>query len=215
MHLFYLTICGLFISSVATAQSDFQAGFYVLENDISVRHSGLIRAGINNLRVQADQGKAVTYPWADVHSYRIGMARYVKASGFTIQNGFSTREAVDIFVQLLDSGAVSLLRYEYAPSGGYVGFNGAPSLGPSSRPDMYLLQRTDEAVPIEIPYSVMDGSGKKFREALAPFIASRADLVKVLAAKKITVYNLETFIHAFNNHEPFLNYPMEGVQSNP
>ncbi|UOQ81179.1 hypothetical protein [Hymenobacter sp. 5414T-23] len=200
---------------MAQSESDFQAGSYVLEKDIAVRHAGLIRARNKNLRVKAEQEKTVAYPWAEVHSYRIGMARYIKASGFTIQTNFSTRQAADDFVQLLDSGALSLLRYEYAPTGGYVGINGAPSLGPSSRPDLYLLHRVGEATPIEIPYSVLDGSGKKFREAVAFYVAGRPDLVKLLAAKKITIYNLETFIHAFNTHEPFLNYPMEGGQSNP
>jgi len=215
MRLFYLTVCSLVTSHAVVAQSSFQAGSYVLEKDASVRHNGLIKAGNKNLRVQADQEKTATYPWADVHSYRIGPSRYVKASGFTIQTGFSAREATNDFVQLLDSGAVSLFRYEYPLTGGTPGFGGSPGLGPSSRPSIYLLQRASEASLTEIPYSVMDGSGKKFREALAPFITSRPDLVKVLAAKKITVYNLQTFIHAFNTQEPFLDYPMEGGQSKP
>jgi hypothetical protein len=214
MRLYYLAIYSLLVSSTALAQSDFQAGSYVLETDAAVRHAGLIKAGNYNLRVKADQGKTVTYSWADVRSYRIGMARYVKASGFTIHTGFSTMEAVNTFVQLMDSGAVSLFRFEYPLSAGAPSF-GAPGMGSYSRPDMYLLQRAGEAAPTELPYNMMDGGGKRFREALAPFVSSRPDLIKVLAAKKITVFNLETFIHAFNSHEPFLNYPMEGVQSNP
>jgi hypothetical protein len=221
MRLFCLTVCSLFASHAAVAQSDFQTGSYVLENAPSVRHVGLIGAGTKKLHIKGYEGKLTTYPWAEVRTYRLGNSRYVKASGFIIKMTLSERVADHEFVQLLDSGTVSLMRYEYASTGGFAAMpavGGAPGLlgaGSISRPSIYLLQRAGEDSAIEIPYSVMDGSGKKFREALAPFVASRPDLVKVLAAKKITVYNLETFIHAFNTHEPFLNYPMEGVQSNP
>jgi hypothetical protein len=214
MRAFLLVIIILAVPHFAQAQFDFTKGTFRLKISPGTQVNGLLRLGNNLVVKQTLDGTSVKYPWDEVLAYSLGFRRYVRASGFTIETGFSTREANDDFVQLLDSGAVSLFRYEYAPSGGTVGFGGAPGVGPASRPAIYLLQRAGETAPIEIPYSVMDGSGKRFREALAPFVASRPDLVKVLAAKKITVFSLQTFIHAFNNHEPFLNYPMEGVQSN-
>lgn len=205
-------------SASAQAQFDFEPGSYILESDVHVRHTGSLKVGNKNLRVQTYGGKTLAFPWAEVHSYRIGNSRYVTASGFYVKTAFSERVADHEFVQLLDSGAVSLLRYEYGLNGGVAGmpavggFPGSPGLGPSSRPSIYLLHRAGEPVPVDIPYNTIDGAGKKFREAVTSFVTSRPDLVKIVAAKKVTIYNLETFIHAFNQHEPFLNYPMEEVQ---
>ncbi|GGG47353.1 hypothetical protein [Hymenobacter glacieicola] len=211
MRFQYFLFAALLISTSTSAQAqfDFEPGSYILENNAHVRHVGFLKVGNKNLRVKAEAGRILAYPWAEVRSYRIGNSRYVKASGFTIKTTLAERIADHEFVQLLDSGAVSLMRYEYEFNGGTPGFGGAPGLGPSRRPSIYLLQRAGETGTSDIPYNMLDGAGKKFREAVSSFVGSRPDLVKVVEAKKVTIYNLETFIHAFNNHEPFLNYPME------
>lgn len=200
MRHFLLPILLLAAAPFAWAQSDFEAGTFRLKTSPEVKRDGLIRAGGKSLAVkQLATNSTVKYPLAEVQSYCLGLRQYVRASGFTLKSpsGWSTQAADGEFVELLDSGSVSLLRYEYPAN---AGFYGAVAI--------YLLQRAGEGQATAIPYSVMDGAGKKFREALAPYVATRPDLLALLQDKKITIYNLQTFIHAANHREPFLQYPM-------
>jgi hypothetical protein len=203
MRAFLLTIFILSISRFAHAQFDFEHGSYLLKNAPELQKTGLLRTGNKNLVVKETQdGKTLIFPWSEVLSYRLGLRRYIRARGFAVRSPYGGIENVteDVFVELLDSGSVSLMRYQY-----YV------NAGMNRLLDtIYLIQRTGEANATIIPYSAFDGPGKKFREALAPFVTDRRDLVALLNDKKITVYNLQTFIHAFNKKESFLDYPMQG-----
>lgn len=198
----------LAISPVAQAQSDFEIGFFRLKNGPEVRKRGLLRMGSKNLVVkQYTEGPTIKYPWEEVLSYDVGLRRYIRSSGFTIRrlSGWGHETANNEFVELLDSGAVSILHYvKNIGAGTY-----------SSVDEIILLQRAGEQNPTAIPYSVFESGGKQFREALSPFVSERPDLVALLSTKKITIRNLRTFIHAFNQKEPFLDYPMQGPVPSP
>jgi hypothetical protein len=201
MRIFLSAILVLTASHFAWAQSDFEAGTFRLKSSPAVRRSGLLRAGGSTLAVkQSPTSSVVKYPADDVQSYCLGLRNYVRASGFRLKSpsGWSTQTAESEFVELLDSGSVSLLRYEYPAN---AGFYGAVAI--------YLLQRAGEGQATAIPYNIMDGAGKNFREVLAPYVTARPDLLALLRAKKITIYNLQTFIHASNYRQPFLQYPMQ------
>jgi hypothetical protein len=198
--LFALT---LGISHGATAQFDFQSGSFRLKSSPEIQREGFLREGSGNLVVkQTMKGPTVKYPWEEVLSYRLGMSRYIRMSGFLIKSpsGWGEQIADNAFVQLLDSGTVSLMRYENKSMGNQL-----------QPPAIYLLKRTSEKDATAIPYRVLDGAGKPFWEALAPYVTERPDLVSVLNSKKVTVFSLQAFIHAFNTRQPFLNYPMSGA----
>jgi hypothetical protein len=203
MRAFILLALILSIALVSQAQeaaTDFERGSFKLRNKSGVQQ-GLMRLGGKNLVVkQYPSGPSTKYPWADVASYCLGLQKFIRASGFVIRSpsGWSHQPAEEEFVELLDSGAVSLMRYKQFHSNQMGG----------SYEVLYLLQRAGEPDAVAIPFSMLDGAGKKFREFLAPYIASRPDLVSVVTEKKVTIYNLSTFLHAFNKQEPFLNYPM-------
>lgn len=50
---------------------------------------------------------------------------------------------------------------------------------------------------------------RALREFPELYIADRPNLTALLAAKKVTIYNLQTLLHAYNNREPFLDYPLQ------
>ncbi|MEJ7658183.1 MAG: hypothetical protein WKG07_00430 [Hymenobacter sp.] len=189
------------VSQAQDGAADFERGSFKLKNS-SVVQEGLMRLGNKNLVVkQLFDGPNTKYPWADVSSYCLGLQKFIRASGFVIKSpsGWSYQPAEEEFVELLDSGTVSLLRYKQ--------FHANQQGG--SYEVLYLLKRADESKATAIPFSVLDGAGKKFREFLEPYVTGRPDLLALLRDKKITIYNLQTFIHASNHREPFLHYPMQ------
>jgi hypothetical protein len=114
-------------------------------------------------------------------------------------SGWSQELLNESFVELLDSGAVSLMRYERlmaTPQGGTAEI-------------LYLLKRATKPNATTISYSMLDGAGKKFREILLPYLTSRTDLLAAVNDKKVTIYNLQTLIHALNNKVAFLDYPIQ------
>lgn len=202
MRAFVLLVLILSSALVSQAQeaADFERGSFKLKNKAEAQQ-GLLKLGGKNLVVkQYPSGPSTKYPWADVTSYCLGLQKFIRASGFVMRSpsGWSHQPAEEEFVELLDSGAVSLMRYKQFHSNQMGG----------SYEVLYLLQRAGQPDAVAIPFSLLDGAGKKFREFLAPYIASRPDLVTVVNAKKVTIYNLSTFLHAYNKQEPFLNYPM-------
>jgi hypothetical protein len=193
----------LTISLFAQTQEsvDFERGSFKL-NTTSEIQSGLLRPAAKNLVVkQYVNGPSVKYRWEDILFYRLGLRKYVRASGFLAKSssGWSQQAVNEAFVQLLDSGAVSLMRYEKSIS--------TPQGGTTEV--LYLLKRATEPNATTIPFSVLDGAGKKFREALLPYLTDRPDLIKAVNDKKVTVYSLQTLIHALNNKVAFLNYPAQ------
>ncbi|MCR5889153.1 hypothetical protein LRS06_15555 [Hymenobacter sp. J193] len=204
--LFYLLLS---LPQMASAQYDFSPGSYVLESNPQIRLKGYLKQNAKALVVQNVNGKNIKHPFDSVRSFKIELHSYIKASGFTIDKGFTGELAKDLFVELLDSGAVSLMRYRY-PQNSIVTPNGLMSTSP---PTLYLLRRASERESISIPYAVIDGAGKRFREALLPFVSARPDLIAALRDKKVTIYNLVTFISSLNRNEPFLTYPLQGSPS--
>ena len=85
------------------------------------------------------------------------------------------------------------MRYNYSV--------GAP--GMDSQLTAYLLQESSQDVAVTIPVSVYTGKGKRFRDALAPYVANRTDLLQLLDDGLIGIDELPKFIHALNSGQPF------------
>jgi hypothetical protein len=200
-----LLLVGSTLPSTLSAQTlesfDFKQGYYKLTT-ASKAQSALLRPGAKNLIVKHyASGPSVKYAWKDVSSYSLGLRKYIRASGFMAKSssGWSQELLNESFVELLDSGAVSLMRYERlvaTPQGGTAEM-------------LHLLKRATEPNATTVSYSMLDGAGKKFRETLLPYLTSRPDLLAAVNDKKVTIYNLQTLIHALNNKVAFLNYPIQ------
>ncbi|WP_426060258.1 hypothetical protein [Hymenobacter sp. B1770] len=177
MRALLFIIITLIVPHFVQAQSDFAKGTFRLKKIPEIQMSGLLRSGSSLDVKQTPDGPSVKYPWEDILSYKTGIYRYIRASGFTMRNlsGWSHEIADNRFVLLLDSGAVSLMRYEYDFA--LYNTNQPP-------PSIILLQRANEKEATDIPYSVFEGGGKKFRESLKPYVTERPDLLALLADKK-------------------------------
>ncbi|HEX8327028.1 MAG TPA: hypothetical protein VF629_05775 [Hymenobacter sp.] len=198
MRIVLLAIFILVVPHVVRAQLDFRSGTFQLKSSPETQRTGLLRLGSNLVVKQMQNGPAVKYPLEEVLTYHLGLRHYVRASSFLMRSpsGWTHEIANNTFVELLDTGSVSLMRYEY--------------VGQTSDKPIYLLQRVGEARATAIPYNAFDGAGQAFYDALAPYVAARPDLLAVMQNKKVTIYSLHTFIHALNRKVPFLDYSMQG-----
>lgn len=171
-------------------------GTYVLVNNRQKHYSGALKVFQEVLIAKDEQGKISKWRPEEVYYVRGGSQRFVTATGFTIKSGFGQQTINNrVFVELLDSGKVSLMSFQYAPGNGSV-------------LKAYLLQDATEEEATTIPYSIYTDSGKRFREAVAPYVSARPDLIKLLTEGIISVNNLAAFIHALNTGQPFISPPV-------
>ena len=173
-------------------------GSYVLFNDPQVRHAGLLKVSAKQLAVKDPDGQKLTLRPGEVTSLRVGKQRYTTAQGFTVRNGLFTHLEEDkVFVELLDSGRVSLLRYTSRIRTG--------QLGTASDFTAYLVR--EGAGPAATTLYTDNGTYlKNYQEldaALRPYADNRPDLLKLLDANRVGPTQLTRFFHALNTSSDF------------
>ena len=172
-----------------------QPGTYTLVDDRHKVYHGALKVYAHELVAKDQAGHTTKYPPEEVYRVQLGRVRYITASGFQTKSGFwSTTQSEKSFVELLDSGQVTLCRFHYSVGG--------PSYSSTNLVTYMLLDAATDSVTT-IPVSVYTGKGKRFRNALAPFVAQRADLQALLQAGSVTIDQLPAFVHALNYHLPF------------
>ncbi|MFD1470495.1 hypothetical protein ACFQ48_19875 [Hymenobacter caeli] len=211
MRLLFVFI-GLLLPQVLWAQffNSFEPGSYRLVNSPGVRHQGQLKLrGNDQLVVEDADGKKTRFAPQEVASFQMGGHKYVTAGNFTLGSGPFIKTVDLAFVERLDSGYVSLLRYTY-PTGGapMVGAGGAMVGGGGSTGVLYLLKWVQEADVSPIPSSGLLGGGKKFREALQRHLANRPDLTELLEAKRFTTDDLPGIVHALNTGTDYVPAPL-------
>ena len=173
-------------------------GSYVLFNDPQVRHPGLLKVSAKQLLVKDPNGQKFILRPGEVTSLRIGQQRYTTAQGFEVRNGlFNHLEEDKVFVELLDSGRVSLLRYTSRILTG--------QLGTASDFTAYLVREATQPTATTL---YTDGGSylKNYQElnaALRPYAADRPDLLKLLDANRVGPTQLTRFFHALNTRAAF------------
>ncbi|MGI4759608.1 MAG: hypothetical protein ACRYF0_02790 [Janthinobacterium lividum] len=174
-------------------------GTYVLLADPQVRHTGRLKVSARQLTAVDPQGQKTTWQPTDVARLTVGAKRYTTAQGFVIHNGlWNHTEDKKVFVELLDSGRVSLLRYTSRVKSG--------QLGTSADFTTYLVQDASQAAAQTI---YIDAGGhyaatyRELDEALRPYATSRADLLQLLDANKVSPVQLTRFFHALNTNTAF------------
>ncbi|NVO32906.1 hypothetical protein [Hymenobacter lapidiphilus] len=176
-----------------------EPGYYILTDNRIRQYPARLKVYASQLVAKDEQGKVSKWKPEEVYYVRTAKQRFIALQDFSIKNTFGYLEIKrPVFVQLLDSGTFCLMRYD----NGY--------LHDGSRLPALLLARTGaEERPLTIPYDASSGigkhlgAGKKFREALAPYVTTRPDLLQLLDEKKISIDNLAFFVRAINTGRPF------------
>jgi hypothetical protein len=174
------------------------AGSYVLLNDPQVRRTGLLKVSAKQLSGKDSDGQKIIRHPGEVASLRVGQQRYTTAQGFTVRNGlFEHVENDKVFVELLDSGRVSLLRYTSRIRTG--------QLGTASNFTAYLVREGTQ--PTATTLYTDNGTYLKnyqaLNAALRPYAADRPDLLKLLDANRVGPTQLTRFFHALNTNSDF------------
>lgn len=172
-----------------------QSGTYTLVDDIRRIYQGALKVYAHELVAKDQAGHTTKYQPEEVYRVQLGSVRYITASRFQTKSGFwSTTHSEKSFVELLDSGQVTLCRFRYSVGG--------PSYSSTNLVTYMLLDAATDSVTT-IPVSVYTGKGKRFRDALAPFVTQRPDLQALLQAGTVTIDQLPAFVHALNYRLPF------------
>jgi hypothetical protein len=170
-------------------------GTYVLAADRQQPHAGSLRVYAHELIVFTDQGQTLRYKPEEVYRVQVGRVRYTTAQGFKTKTGlWATRQSGRLFVEVLDSGRVSLLRYTH-----YVGGHDNTT---TTALATYLLHAAAADSVVTLPVN-SSGKGRRFQETLLPYFASRPDLRQLVEYGAITIDNLPALVRAYNSGQPF------------
>ena len=170
-------------------------GTYVLTADRQHPQAGSLRVYAHELIVFTDQGATLRYKPEDVYRAQVGPVRYTTAQGFKTKTGlWATRQSGRLFVEVLDSGRVSLLRYTH-----YVGGHDNSTSTPLAT---YLLHEAAADSVVTLPVN-SSGKGRRFQQVLLPYFSSRPDLRQLVEYGAITIDNLPTLVRALNSGQPF------------
>ncbi|WBA43722.1 hypothetical protein [Hymenobacter canadensis] len=205
MRLFLLIISLLIPQALMAQFNSFEAGSYRLAADKTVHHEARIKLrGSSTLIVKDAKGGTSKYTPANVLSFQLGARKFISVRDFDVEMGLASQTIDEAFVQLLDSGALVLMRYEFTVGGPMmVGAGGSMSGGGSSTYEVYLLRWNNELSIAHIPANRLTGGGPKFRDALVPYLRQRPDLSKLVENKQVTIDNLPAIVRAFNSGQPY------------
>ncbi|GAB3635079.1 hypothetical protein GCM10027422_06690 [Hymenobacter arcticus] len=180
--------------------AQYAPGVYKLVNNPQQYVGNLLVDG-PELRVK--NGKRITHVAASAITYvKIADKQYfIPAQGFLVPAGVKYVPLPSTLVEVLDSGRVSLLRYESANARAY-GVNGEVTSGGAVA--VYLVKTADATNAISLPDYAWTNKGQKLRLALRPYAADRPDLLALLDGGPISEGMLTAFFHALNSGQPFV-----------
>lgn len=198
----------LLLPLLVAAQAE--PGTYILVDNRQVVYHGKLNIVNGELRARDEGGKRQVWKPDEVYWARVGAQSYLPAKDFQIPNVLSLRPIAYGLAAVLDSGRLTLLRYDYEVGGAVStsGIGGMSGIG-SRINSAYLLQLPTEESAQLIPMNYYSGKGADFKAMLAPYFASRPDLVLLLEKGEISRRNLAAFVHALNTKQPFVapRYP--------
>lgn len=197
-----LIICCL---APLASSAQFIPGAYILLDNPQKTYTGDLKYYESKLTVKDKTGKKINYKPDEVYYAKTAAGqRYISTSGFTALSTFGTKVMGNILVELVDSGQVCLMRYDYTTSSGSGG--GVPQV-------MFLVKQEGMLHTATIPGYVWTNQGKKFYEAITPYAANRPDLQKLLLDRRINDRNLPAFFHAINSGQPFPALELRGKEA--
>ncbi|RZL14819.1 MAG: hypothetical protein EOO62_04465 [Hymenobacter sp.] len=152
------------------------------------------------------QGEKTKWHPDQVARLTIEHQRYTTAQGFSVRKGIlSATERKPVFVELLDSGRVSLMRYTYTVRmvGAQGGFMVA---GTQDESTVYLIRDAAQPNAVALPvrrFSSREDYFQGLANLLGPYAAQRPDLLKLLNQDQIEDFQLQRFVHALNTNSYF------------
>jgi hypothetical protein len=189
------------------SNAQFVPGTYILMDNLQQIHTGDLKYQESTLSVKDKIGKKTKYKADEVYYARTAdNHRYISTNGFEALSTFGTKIMGNTLVELLDSGQVCLMRYDYTTSIG---------TGSGISQFMYLIKQEGMVNSTTIPGYVWTNQGKKFYNTIIPFAANRPDLQKLLADHRINDRNLPAFFHAINSGQPFPLLELRGSEPKP
>lgn len=201
-----LIFCLLLPQAIYAQFKKFEPGTYILDADRKTRHDAELKLkSSTQLVVRAGGKQNLTLRPKDIYSFRIGLRRYRTASGFEVKMGLGREYVDEGFVELLDSGQVLLMRYDYEiGSPGHMGAGGMMSGGFSYAESVYLLRGANSySAPVVIKGNGNAKEQELLKSTLAYYVAQRPDLAQLLQDGRIFIGNLQSFVHAINTGQPF------------
>ena len=194
----------LLLPLLAAAQAE--PGTYILVDNRQVVYRGDLT--ITGQRIISREAGSKKKKWqaSEVYWAGVGKRHYLPVGGFqTTPSPYSRVERG--LAEILDSGRVTLLRYDYEvknmSSGMGAGSTGMP-VAYSATKSVYLLQIPTEEDAQAIPMNLLSGKGTEFRQMLAPYFSSRPDLLELLEKGEISRRNLAAFVHALNAKQAYV-----------
>lgn len=201
-----LVLCLLLPQAIYAQFKKFEPGTYILDADRKARHDAELKLkSSTQLAAREGSGRNTTLTPPDIYSFRIGQRRYRTARGFEVKVGLGREYVGEVFVELLDSGQVMLMRYVHeVNSPGHMQASGAMTGGYSSSQTVLLLRG---ASSYSAP-AVISGSGNAkeqelLKSTLAYYVTQRPDLAQLLQEGRIFAGNLQPFVHAINTGQRF------------
>lgn len=187
--------------------AQFVPGAYILLANPQKVYKGDLKYHESTLTVKDQTGKKIKYKPDEVYYAKtITGQRYISTNGFIALSTFGTKVMDNTLVELVDSGQVCLMRYDYTVGSGSGG--GVPQI-------MFLVKQEGMLHTATIPGYVWTNQGKKFYEAITPYAANRPDLQKLLLDHRINDRNLPAFFHAINSGQPFPALELRGREAKP
>lgn len=189
---------------VGIAQSG--PGAYILVDNRLKVYTGNLEVFERGLTSKEGKGKKKTWEANEVYWARVGTRHYMPVKGFEIMGALRPRIIDQGLAEVLDSGRVSLLRYDQQVNSSTMNSRGSYT-GMSSTVSTYLLQSATDENAVTIPMNRLSGKGPEFQAMLSPYFSSRPDLQAQLAKGEVRRRNLAAFFHAFNTGQPFIAKP--------
>lgn len=208
LRFLFLIFCLLLTQGLVAQRLTSKADFYVLADSPSVKHATLIKNVSDEEITIKEKGVKRSIRKINVLSFRYEMHNFQAFENFYVKPNNPNSRVRRAFVELLDSGQVSLFSYHYTQAtlmpllvSGTV----LPGIG-SSVQTLYLLRdaSTQQVTTIPADDLLTIGGGQAFRTALQPFLIKRPDLLNPLLAKHFHIEDLADIIRALNSNKPFV-----------
>ena len=195
-----------FISSAQLLMLEGEPGSYILVDNRLTAYKATMLVNEHGLIAKDGKNKKQVWKASEVYWASVGKRHYWPVTGFEIMGTLRPRLIEHGLAELLDSGRVSLLRYDQQMNTGTIN-SGGSYVPMNNTVSTYLLQLATEENAVTIPMNRLSGKGPEFQAMLSPYFSSRPDLQAQLAKGEVRRRNLAAFFHAFNTGQPFVAKP--------
>ena len=189
---------GLLLPRLSMAQ--YAPGVYRLVDNPQQYAGNLL---VNGPELCVKTGKKITHIAASaiIYAKTADNHYFIPAQGFDIPAGTKYVQLPSTLVEMVDSGRVSLLRYE--STNVYMhGTNGEVTSGGTVA--VFLVKTADAANAVSLPEYNWLNKGQNLRAALRPYAADRPELLALLNDGPISENILPAFFHAINSGKSFV-----------